>query len=359
MLLPKRHSAVDGYRYGFQGQEKDDEIKGEGNSINYKYRMHDSRVGRFFAVDPLDWQYSYNSPYAFSENRVIDGYELEGLEVVVDNDGNPTGKYNVQKNEGPTQMAQSINNWAKENGYMEVSWEDIVNWNKDTYINKNGNVKNYSDRGDKGFWDANINKDEKLNIHLVKETNPEEDKNTPEAAKFMPQETKFRGKWKSIGPFVYQWTKLEGGVKEGSGYWERGVTSEWSGGWGLGDLAGGDVTIKINPSVAQKLQTNNLVDILNTATEIYSHSGGMSFWETATFIGKDDEGTVIYGIYNTIDDVGWNIGYSWPQTGPAPRWSDTYSAFTTKKDSLRRAEANYNAKKGDTLKYGDYIRKNQ
>ncbi|PHR44282.1 MAG: hypothetical protein COA32_14810 [Fluviicola sp.] len=70
------------YRYGFQGQEKDDEVKGEGNSINYKYRMHDPRIGRFFAVDPLAYQYPHNSPYAFSENRVIDGLELEGLEVI-------------------------------------------------------------------------------------------------------------------------------------------------------------------------------------------------------------------------------------------------------------------------------------
>ncbi len=68
------------YRYGFQGQELDNEIKGEGNSVNYKYRMHDPRVGRFFAVDPLFRDYPHNSPYAFSENRVIDGIELEGLE---------------------------------------------------------------------------------------------------------------------------------------------------------------------------------------------------------------------------------------------------------------------------------------
>ena len=80
MLLPNRHGSSDSYRYGFQGQEKDDEIKGEGNSINYKYRMHNPRVGRFFAVDPLARRYAYNSPYAFSENRVIDGVELEGLE---------------------------------------------------------------------------------------------------------------------------------------------------------------------------------------------------------------------------------------------------------------------------------------
>jgi len=42
--------------------------------------MHDPRVGRFFAVDPLTAKYPWNSPYAFSENRVIDGVELEGLE---------------------------------------------------------------------------------------------------------------------------------------------------------------------------------------------------------------------------------------------------------------------------------------
>jgi RHS repeat-associated protein len=68
------------YRYGFQGQEKDDEIKGEGNSVNYKYRMHDPRVGRFFAVDPLAAKYPFYSSYSFSGNRVVDKTELEGLE---------------------------------------------------------------------------------------------------------------------------------------------------------------------------------------------------------------------------------------------------------------------------------------
>jgi len=69
------------YRYGFQGQEKDDEVKGNGNSVNYKYRMHDPRVGRFFAVDPLSPKYPWNSSYAFSENMVIHMVELEGLEA--------------------------------------------------------------------------------------------------------------------------------------------------------------------------------------------------------------------------------------------------------------------------------------
>ncbi len=58
----------------------DNELKGEGNSLNYTFRMHDPRVGRFFAVDPLTKSYPWNSPYAFSENRVIDGIDLEGKE---------------------------------------------------------------------------------------------------------------------------------------------------------------------------------------------------------------------------------------------------------------------------------------
>ena len=52
MLVPNRHGSSTAYRYGFNGMEKDDELKGEGNSLNYTFRMHDSRVGRFFALDP-------------------------------------------------------------------------------------------------------------------------------------------------------------------------------------------------------------------------------------------------------------------------------------------------------------------
>ncbi len=68
------------YRRGFQGQEEDDELKGEGNSVNYTYRMHDPRLGRFFAVDPLAKDYHWYSPYTFSGNEVIAKIELEGLE---------------------------------------------------------------------------------------------------------------------------------------------------------------------------------------------------------------------------------------------------------------------------------------
>jgi|JI7StandDraft_1071085.scaffolds.fasta_scaffold248543_1 hypothetical protein len=57
--------------------------------------MHDPRVGRFFAIDPLFKSFPWNSPYAFSENRVIDGFELEGLEVVLFNKDKENMMYNV------------------------------------------------------------------------------------------------------------------------------------------------------------------------------------------------------------------------------------------------------------------------
>jgi len=80
-LLPGRNYSSGSYNYGFQGQIKDDEIHGAtGTSYAFEYRMHDPRVGRFLSIDPLVAKYAYNSPYAFSENRVIDGVELEGRE---------------------------------------------------------------------------------------------------------------------------------------------------------------------------------------------------------------------------------------------------------------------------------------
>jgi hypothetical protein len=42
--------------------------------------MHDPRIGRFFAVDPLADDYVAYSPYHFSSNQPIHAEELEGLE---------------------------------------------------------------------------------------------------------------------------------------------------------------------------------------------------------------------------------------------------------------------------------------
>lgn len=70
-------------RYGFQGQEWQKDL--ELGWSQFKWRMHDPTIGRFGSVDPLADKYLYNSTYAFSENRLIDGFELEGLEFQSNN----------------------------------------------------------------------------------------------------------------------------------------------------------------------------------------------------------------------------------------------------------------------------------
>lgn len=73
-----RESAVPN-RWKFQGQEHVDDLGLNWDS--FKWRNNQPDIGRFFNVDPLADKYVYNSPYAFSENKVISHVELEGLEA--------------------------------------------------------------------------------------------------------------------------------------------------------------------------------------------------------------------------------------------------------------------------------------
>lgn len=79
MLMPGRQNGTLG-RYGFNGKENDNELKGAGNSLEFKFRVYEPRLGKFLSVDPLTSSYPWNSPYAYAENRVVDGVDLEGLE---------------------------------------------------------------------------------------------------------------------------------------------------------------------------------------------------------------------------------------------------------------------------------------
>ena len=56
------------YRYGFNGMEMDDEIKGKGNSYTTHFRQYDPRVGRWLSIDPKARKYPATSPYVFSAN---------------------------------------------------------------------------------------------------------------------------------------------------------------------------------------------------------------------------------------------------------------------------------------------------
>jgi RHS repeat-associated protein len=146
MQMPGRVWTSDsaGYRYGFQGQEMDNEHLGKGNSYVFEYRIHDARIGRFLSVDPLTKTYPWNSPYAFAENRVIDGIDLEGREWTSATNGNTTtftvrlqivntsslpSKYvaTKYKHKIETEMKRLI---KSQNGTIDHNYEIVFDWNE-------------------------------------------------------------------------------------------------------------------------------------------------------------------------------------------------------------------------------------
>jgi RHS repeat-associated protein len=69
-----------GYRYGFNGKENDNEVKGEGNEQDYGMRVYDPGLGKFLSVDPLTPKYPELTPYQFASNKPINSIDLDGLE---------------------------------------------------------------------------------------------------------------------------------------------------------------------------------------------------------------------------------------------------------------------------------------
>jgi RHS repeat-associated protein len=68
----------DGYRYGYQGSEKDIELKGEGNSYTTFFRQLDPRVGRWFSIDPKVDENLQFSPYNSMSNSPIHRNDIYG-----------------------------------------------------------------------------------------------------------------------------------------------------------------------------------------------------------------------------------------------------------------------------------------
>jgi RHS repeat-associated protein len=62
------------FAYGFNGMEKDDEVKGDGNSLDFGARIYDSRLGRWLSLDPLKHIQPGLSPYkSFLNNPLYFG----------------------------------------------------------------------------------------------------------------------------------------------------------------------------------------------------------------------------------------------------------------------------------------------
>lgn len=79
-LMPGRQFNSGSYRYGFNGKENDNEVKGVGNEQDYGKRIYDSRLARFLSSDPYSSKYPHYSPYQFSGDNPIEFVDVDGLE---------------------------------------------------------------------------------------------------------------------------------------------------------------------------------------------------------------------------------------------------------------------------------------
>jgi RHS repeat-associated protein len=121
-LMPEISDFGGGHRFGFQGQQKDNEVRNvNGGHITFKYRPYNPDLGRFWSVDPLTRKYPFYSPFAFSGNRVIDAIELEGLEP-------KEIKTNI-----PSRIEDLNKHWGyggKAGGSDKNNWTVVVNGNQ-------------------------------------------------------------------------------------------------------------------------------------------------------------------------------------------------------------------------------------
>lgn len=86
MLMDGRNYNSSDYRYGFNGKEKDDDLKNiMGSSYNFGARMYDSRLGLWLSIDPKEQKFPGISPYNFCVNNPILYNDPTGKEPGVGN----------------------------------------------------------------------------------------------------------------------------------------------------------------------------------------------------------------------------------------------------------------------------------
>lgn len=78
-----RLKVLRGYRFGFNGKEKDDEISGDGNAIDFGARIYEGRLGKWLSLYSLVGLYPGLCPYNFALNNPSTLIDIEGMDVQI------------------------------------------------------------------------------------------------------------------------------------------------------------------------------------------------------------------------------------------------------------------------------------
>ncbi|WKL46344.1 RHS repeat-associated core domain-containing protein [Flavobacterium pectinovorum] len=125
---------------GLMDMEKDYELKGEGNSLDFGARMLDPRIGRWFTRDPQSKRFPFESNYAYVSNNPLIYKDPTGEAKIltINYINSVTGKrtsISIVIDEDDIEYKVS-----KRNDYLtpiEYTWHDI-NIVQDIVINKDG-----------------------------------------------------------------------------------------------------------------------------------------------------------------------------------------------------------------------------
>ena len=135
-LIPGRHGNSASYRYGFNGKELDNELKGDGNSLDFGARMYDSRIGRWFAPDALEHKYPYFSTYSYAANNPIIFIDPDGNEIIIYyKDGNKEKSFKYKpgitppNNEFVKNTVNSLNKLIQKEAFKDIEIEGKINPN--------------------------------------------------------------------------------------------------------------------------------------------------------------------------------------------------------------------------------------
>ena len=163
--MPSRSFSASSYRYGFNGQEKDDEVAGNGNINTAMYWEYDSRLGRRWNIDQI--VKIHESPYAVFGNNPIIMLDPNGANAGVEKDKDKktaTITANVFLVKGNTTQAEFdgyvANYKTKIDGtWGEKSFKDADGTNYKTKTNIN--VQSFNSQSDLDTYMKNnaVNKD--------------------------------------------------------------------------------------------------------------------------------------------------------------------------------------------------------
>jgi len=169
--------------YAFQGQENDDEIKGDGNSYTTLFRQYDPRLGRWLSIDPLSEKYPEVSPYVSYYNNPLIFQDVKGDSIKL---------YSV-----------NANTW-KVKGWLQTLTNDELTLNSvGTVVIKSKNTANAGEKLTVGTMliRALISHDKEVNINF--------NSNGKNQANILNTENSMNGKGSNVVVDFDRFTKLD------------------------------------------------------------------------------------------------------------------------------------------------------